>query len=221
MKRVIIFGGSGEAMAIAAAIIDANKRGSTEYEFAGYLNDTCIGGSFDNYPVLGGREDIPRLIEEDYYFINTVYKMDHQRERKALFESLNIPLERLAIFVHPLANLAPSVQLSPGCAIMSDVTILSDTKLGISCRVGHGVFIGHDTAIGDHAYFAPHACIGSDTTIGDCAYFGFNCTTRGNLSFGDFSVVGLGSVVLKNVNDYEIVTGNPATFQRYVRDKPE
>jgi len=33
--------------------------------------------------------------------------------------------------------------------------------------------------------------------------------------------VGLGSVALKNVNDYEIVTGNPATFQRYVRDKPE
>src|SRR4051794_22802807 len=103
MKRVLIFGGLGEAMIIGSAIIDANKRGSTEYVLAGYINDTCVGDTLDGYPVLGGRRDIPRFIEEGYYFLNTVYKLDHQQERKALFQSLNIPLDRLAIFVHPLA----------------------------------------------------------------------------------------------------------------------
>jgi sugar O-acyltransferase (sialic acid O-acetyltransferase NeuD family) len=219
MKRVLIFGGLGEAMVIGSAIIDANKRGSTEYVLAGYINDTCIGDTLDGYPVLGGRKDIPRFIEEGYYFLNTVYKLDHQQERKALFESLAIPLDRLAIFVHPLAFIAPSVKLSPGCAIMPFVTILSDTTLGICCRVMYGASIAHDNQVGDHVYFAPHSCIGSDTTIGEFAYFGANCTTKGKLTFGEFSVVGLGSVAVKNVNPFEIVVGNPATFQRYVRDK--
>ncbi|MDB5019024.1 MAG: hypothetical protein JWQ28_151, partial [Pedobacter sp.] len=64
MKRVLIFGGEGEATSIGAAIIDANRRGSTAYELAGYINDTCIGGTMDDYPVLGGKADIPRFIEE-------------------------------------------------------------------------------------------------------------------------------------------------------------
>jgi sugar O-acyltransferase (sialic acid O-acetyltransferase NeuD family) len=219
MKRVLIIGGVGEAMMVGAAIIDANKRGSTEYELAGYINDIRVGETLDGYPVLGGRVDIPRFIEEGYYFLNTLYKLDHQQERKTLFQSFNIPLERLAIFVHPLAFIAPSVKLSPGCIILPFVTILSDTTLGICCRLMHGAALGHDTQVGDHVYLAPHACIGSDTIIEDFVYFGSNCTTKGNLTFGRFSVVGLGSVVVKHVRPFEIVKGNPAKFLRYVRDK--
>jgi sugar O-acyltransferase (sialic acid O-acetyltransferase NeuD family) len=219
MKRILIFGGVGEAMIIGAAIIDANNRGSRDYELGGYINDTCVGDTLDGYPVLGGRKDIPRFIEEGYYFLNTVYKMDHQQERRDLFYSLNIPLDRLAIFVHPLAFLAPSVNLSPGCVVLPNAVILNNTSLGICCRVMHGVAIGHDNQIGDHVYFARHASIGSDTIIGNLTYFGANCTTKGHLTFGDFSVVGMGSVVVKNVNSFEIVKGNPAAFHRYVLDK--
>jgi hypothetical protein len=64
MKRVLIIGGVGEAMMVGAAIIDANKRGSTEYELAGYINDIRVGDTLDGYPVLGGRADIPRFMEE-------------------------------------------------------------------------------------------------------------------------------------------------------------
>ncbi len=38
---------------------------------------------------------------------------DGQRERIDLFNSLNIPDDRLAIFVHPTAYMAPNVELSP------------------------------------------------------------------------------------------------------------
>src|SRR5690606_30172137 len=111
MKKVLIFGGIGGATTIGAAIIDANKRGYNEYELAGYINDSAVGESFEGFPVLGGKEDIPRFVEEGYYFINTVYKIDGQVDRRKLFNSLNIPEERLAIFVHPLAYLAHNVTL--------------------------------------------------------------------------------------------------------------
>jgi sugar O-acyltransferase (sialic acid O-acetyltransferase NeuD family) len=218
MKRVLIFGGLGEATAIGAAIIDAEKRGSTEYQLAGYINDTCIGGQLDGYPVLGGKQDIPRFIEEGYYFIFSVYKLDHQRERTTLFNALNIPLERLATFIHPTAYLAHNVQLAPGCTIMPGVTISSSTTLGICCRVMAGAFIGHDTHVGNHAFFAANACVGSNSRIEDWAYLGFNCTTKGKLHIGRYSVVGMGSVVLKDVPAFTIVKGNPAAFHRYVHD---
>ncbi|MDB5018986.1 MAG: sialic acid O-acetyltransferase, partial [Pedobacter sp.] len=163
--------------------------------------------------------DIPRFIEEGFYFINTVYKIDHQQERVALFESLNIPLDRLATFVHPLAYVAPNVKLSPGCVIMPGVTLSSGSTFGICCRVMAGAFIGHNVQVGNHVLFAANSCIGSNTVVEDVVYFGFNCTTKGKLHFGKFSVIGLGSVVVKHVNAFEVVKGNPATFHRYVYDK--
>lgn len=219
MKKVLIFGGIGGATTVGAAIIDANKRGYNEYELAGYINDASIGEEFEGYPVLGGKNDIPRFVEEGYYFINTVYKIDGQVERKNLFNSLNIPEERLAIFVHPLAYIAHNVVLSPGCVIMPGATISSNTVLGKCCRVMAGAFIGHDNVIGEHCFFAANSCIGSDSIIQEWSYFGFNCTTRGKLKFGEFSVVGAGSVVIKDVEPYTIVYGNPGKFQRFVKDK--
>jgi acetyltransferase EpsM len=218
MKRVLIFGGVGEATSIGGAIIDAEKRGGAEYQLAGYINDTCIGGEMDGYPVLGGKKDIPRFIEEGYYFIFAVYKLDHQQERRHLFDALEIPLERLVTFIHPTAYVAHNVQLSPGCIIMPGVTISSSTTLGLCCRVMAGAFIGHDTHVGGHVFFAANACVGSNSVVEEWAYLGFNCTTKGKLHIGKYSVVGMGSVVLKNVKSFSVVAGNPAAFQRYVRD---
>ncbi len=219
MKKVLIFGGVGGATAVGAAIADANKRGYSEYIMSGYINDSHVGEEFEGFPVLAGRDAIPRLIEEGYYFINTVYKIDGQVERKRLFESLNIPTEQLPVFVHPMAYVAPNVKLSPGCVIMPGASISSNTEIGKCCRVMSGAFIGHDNKIEDHCFFAANACIGSDSVIRQWSYFGFNCTTRGKLKFGQFSVIGIGSVVTKDVDDYSMVYGNPARFQRFVKDK--
>ncbi|MGS4343984.1 hypothetical protein ACKUSY_00025 [Myroides odoratus] len=220
-KKILIFGGVGGATTIGAAIIDANIRGANEYVLAGYINDSAIGELFEGYPVLGGKDDIPRFIEEGYYFLNTVYKIDGQIDRKNLFESLNIPLERLATFVHPLAYVAPNVTLSPGCVVMPGATISSNTTFGICCRIMSGAFIGHDNVIGEHCFFAANSCLASDCVVGDWVYFGFNSTTKGRLKFNMFSVVGAASMVTKDVDPFSIVIGNPARFNRFVLDKNE
>lgn len=219
MKKVLIFGGVGGATTIGAAIIDANNRGYNEYKLAGYINDSHIGEEFEGYPVLGGKNDIPKFIDQGYYFINTVYKIDGQIERTKLFEFLQIPVNRLAVFVHPSAYIAHNVKLSPGCVIMPGVTVSSNTRFGLCCRVMAGAFIGHDTVIGNHSFFAANSCIGSHIIIDDWVYFGFNCTAKNRLNFGKYSVVGLGSVVTKDVQEFSIVTGNPARHRRYVKDK--
>ena len=42
------------------------------------------------------------------------------------------------------------------------------------------------------------------------SYIGANSSIIGGISIGKWSIVGMGSVVIKPVNDYEIVAGNPA-----------
>ena len=40
------------------------------------------------------------------------------------------------------------------------------------------------------------------------------------MKIGEFSVIGMGSVVTKDVQPYEIVAGNPAKHMRFVKDRP-
>ena len=220
-NKVLIFGGIGAASTIAMAIIDANNNGYTELVFHGFINDKDALDKIDGYPIVGGFKDVPRLINEGYMFINTVYKIDGQRKRVALFEDLAIPDKQLATFIHPRAYVAPNVEIEKGCAVLPNANISSGAKIGRCVRIMTGAMIGHDCKIEDHAFFAANSCVGSHINFGTACYIGLNSTIGGKLLIGEYSVIGMGSVVTKNVKPYEIVGGNPSKHFRFVNDKFE
>jgi sugar O-acyltransferase (sialic acid O-acetyltransferase NeuD family) len=214
-KKVIILGGIGNGSVIANAVVDANKRGDSEWEFYGYLNDRIEkGGNIEGYPVLGKTSSSKKLVEEGYYFINTIFRIDGQQERVDMFEQLGIPNERLATFIHPLTYIAPNVQLGNGTIVMPNVSISSGTSFGIGCIIMVGATIGHDNTIGNYCHFAAQCCVGAYTKIADGVHIGLNATTRENISIGKNATLGMGSVLTKSMGDNEIWVGNPAKFLR-------
>lgn len=56
-------------------------------------------------------------------------------------------------------------------------------------------------------------------TIKDFVWFGDRVLICGNVTIGEGAIIAAGSVVVKDVPDYAIVGGNPATIIRY-RDIP-
>jgi acetyltransferase EpsM len=215
-KNIIILGGVGNGSIIASAIEHANSMGYDEWIFKGFLNDRIpVGERIEKYPVLGKLSDIDTFLQNnDNYFINTILRIDGQKERLELFKSLGIPEDRLAIFVHPSAYVAPTVQLSPGTVIMPNVSLSPSTKFGKSCLVMVGAMVGHDNVIGDFCHIAAQATVGSYLKIGDGVHIGLNATIRENLSIGNYATVGMGAVLTKNVKESEIWVGNPAKFLR-------
>ena len=214
-KKVIILGGLGNGSVIANAIVDANKLGNTEWEFSGYLNDRLEKGySLEGFPVLGKISDIQEFINKKYYIINTIFRIDGQKERIKLFESLNIPYSLLATFIHPKAYVAPNVELGFGSVVMPNASISSGTKLGKCCLVMVGATIGHNNIIGNYCHFAAQICLGAYLKIEDRVHIGLNATVRENLRIGRNSTLGMGSVLLNDIGESEIWTGNPAKFLR-------
>ncbi|MCR5532886.1 MAG: acetyltransferase [Paludibacteraceae bacterium] len=215
-RKVAILGGLGNGAVVAAAIEHARRMGATDLEVAGFLNDrTPVGEKIDMFPVIGKVEDAKRLLDEGYWFINTILRIDGNRERIAMFEALNIPDDRLATFVHPMAYVAPSVQLGAGCIIMPQVAMSPGSKLGKGCIMMVGATMGHDNIVGDFCHIAAQACVGSYLRIGKGVHIGFNATIRENLTIGDNATLGQGAVLLKNMGENEIWVGNPAKFLRY------
>lgn len=215
MKKVIILGGIGNGSVIANAILHANNIGYNEWQVVGFLNDREEkGSSIEGFPILGKLSDVRKFIEQDYYFINTIYRIDGQNERLELFEAMRIPDERLATFVHPSAYVAPSVVLGPGTVVMPQVSLSSGSVYGRGCLIMVAATVGHNNEIGDYCHIAAQACVGSYLKIGKGVHIGLNATIRENLIIGEGATVGMGAVLLKNVPAGEIWAGNPAKFIR-------
>lgn len=203
-------GGGGNASVIAFAIIDANLRGDKSLNFIGYINDRDGVDEIEGYPVVGGLKDIPKLIEEDYYFINAIGKIGLQEDRINLLESLKIPDERYVTFVHPLAYVAPNVVLGSGCVVMPNVSISPGTKIGKCTRIMVNAIIGHNNIIGEYCFFAAHSCTGAYLNIKDGVFVSLNATVREFLTLESYSTVGMGAVLTKPTGKNEIWIGNPA-----------
>lgn len=60
-----------------------------------------------------------------------------------------------------------------------------------------------------------------DIIIGNDVWIGGNAIIMSGIKIGDGAVVGAGSIVTKDVDDYEIVAGNPAKHIRYRFNKDE
>ena len=215
-RKVAILGGVGNGTVIAAAIEHARRAGATDWEIAGFLNDRePMGKVLDMFPVIGKVADAKHLLDEGYWFINTILRIDGNRERIAMFEDLGIPDDRLAGFVHPMAYVAPTVQLGAGCIIMPQVAMSPASKLGKGCIMMVGATMGHDNVVGDFCHFAAQSCTGSYLTIGKGVHIGLNACIHENLTIGDYATLGMGAVLKKNIGEGEIWAGNPAKFLRY------
>jgi acetyltransferase EpsM len=217
-KKVIILGGIGNGSVIANAIVDANKRGDREWEFAGYLNDRIASGaSIEGLPVLGRLNEWPGFAGKGYFFINTIYRIDGQQQRIDLFEGLRIPDEKLATFIHPLTYVAPNAHIGPGTVVMPHACVSSAAVIAKCCLVMVGATVLHNTRIGRYCHLAAQCCVGANMNIADGVHVGLNATTRESLMIGRNSTLGMGSVLLANMGENEIWAGNPARFLRKAR----
>ena len=52
------------------------------------------------------------------------------------------------------------------------------------------------------------------TIIGNDVWIGSHCLIKGGIKIGDGAVIGMGSVVTKDIGSYEVWAGNPARFIR-------
>ena len=84
-------------------------------------------------------------------------------------------------------------------------TILEDySKVDNLCHIAHNVHIGKNAVVVACAEVSGSCVIGEDTWVGP------NACIRDQHNVGSNTMVGMGSVVVKNVGDNEVWAGNPA-----------
>lgn len=97
-----------------------------------------------------------------------------------------------------------------GANVCIDRAALGTTRVERGAKIDNLVHIAHNVVIGEDAAVVAHAMIGGSTSIGPRAWIAPSACVREGLSIGERAVVGLASLVTKDVPSAHTVLGSPA-----------
>lgn len=72
----------------------------------------------------------------------------------------------------------------------------------------------HDVHVGANSVFSANVALGGKLQIGEECYFGPGSVVRENLTIGARAIIGMGAVVLHDVDCDSVMVGNPAHVLR-------
>jgi len=208
-RRIVILGGTGSGVLVAAAVAACAADGAP-VAVLGFLNDAAPAGSaLDGIPVLGGFEawrDCP----DDAVFISAIPQAKQAWPRFRRIAGLGIPAARWTTVIHPRACVDARATLGPGSFVGPLAVVEHGVRAGAHACVRGGCYVSHDITLGDYAFVGPNATVLSRCVLGEGAHIGSNAVCAPNLSVGRYAVVGVGAAVVRDVPDFAIVAGNPA-----------
>lgn len=219
-RNIIILGSVGNCVDTLEMINDINLCGKVpKYKCIGFLDDdeSLWGKEIAGVKVHGPIESAVEYV--DSFFINGIGSSRNFWEKKSIISKIKVPLEKFETIIHPSAVVSNMAHLGFGTAVFQNVAIMSNVRIGKHVRILPNSVINHDDTIGDYTSVASAVSVSGNVNVGKSCYLGANCSIRGNLSIGDYCLIGMGSVVLNDIANNQVVAGNPARFLRLLNTK--
>jgi sugar O-acyltransferase (sialic acid O-acetyltransferase NeuD family) len=208
-KRTLLIycaGGFGtEVLSLAKAINREQSRWSQIY----FVDDAIDQNHKNGIPIMSFNHIVEHYCKDTLEVIIAngeplIKKEIHKRiQQYGLNEAILIH-PKVDIFDHQFISIGSGVVISEGVILTSNIKIERGVILNINNTVGHGVRIGEFSTV------SPGCNLSGNVTIGKEVYIGSGTSIKDEVSIGDNCIIGMGSVVLNDIESNSIAYGNPA-----------
>lgn len=163
--------------------------------------------------------DAPQLVDRylAVRFTTWIGRVDTYQRRPQMLQGLGLPPERFVTLVHPTSSVSRRARVGRGVLIYQHCTVSSSAVIEDHVVVLPHAVISHDCVLSEYAVVTSAVTVGSEAKVGRNSYLGTRCCMLPGVHIGEGSLVGIGSVVLRDVDPYTVVVGNPARPLREAR----
>lgn len=206
MKDLVIVGAGGFGREVAWLVEEINEV-SKEWNLVGFIDEnkeiheTLING----YEVLGG---IDWLKDKDIYYVCAI---GNSKIRKDIVERINKFQVKAATIIHPSVLMNKKyVEAGEGCIICASSILTVNIKLGKHVILNLDCTVGHDAILKDFVTVYPSVNISGNCIIDKCVELGTGTQIIQGKTIGENTIIGAGSVVIKNIEKNRTAVGIPA-----------
>jgi len=215
MKNVVLIGGGNQAHYTIDIIEQEGK-----YNIVGIIDSIHpINSERFGYTIIGRQEDIRELISK--HRIDTgIISIGDNWGRFAVSRTILdlVPNFEFVNAIHPSVVIGKDVKLGVGIVAMAGCIINPKSTIGDFCFFATGAQIEHDCIIEDFASVSAGSVTGGFVKIKKFSAITLGVTILDRIIIGENTVVGSGSLVLKDLPVNVLAYGNPC---RVIRERKE
>ena len=123
-------------------------------------------------------------------------KMNHARAAK--YDAAKALGYELVSYVSSRCTWLTDHPAGDNCFILEDNTIQPFVRIGNDVTLWSGNHIGHDSVIEDHCFIASHVVVSGHVRVRSYCFIGVNATLRNSITLAPETLVGAGSVIMKD-----------------------
>lgn len=202
MKDIIVIGASGFGKEVLWLAKRLNRN------VIGFLDDTPEKQNTElcGCLVIGKIDDFTKFDNIEF-----VIAIGSPRGRDLVFRKMMASgTPQFATLIDPTVVVGENIKIGDGSLICAGVILTVDICVGKQVIINLNSTIGHDVVIENFVTIAPNVSISGNVNLANKVEVGTNATIKQKITVGQGAMVGMGSVVTKNVEENKLIVGNPA-----------
>lgn len=210
MKKAIIIGAGTYGQVYAEYLKEYNI-----YDKIEFLDDDPEKqhNTINNIKVIGPINMLESISDKNN--IDVYIPIGNNKLRLELFEYVEKLGFETPNFIHKNANIHRTTRLGKGVYILPFTNIMPLVDINNYVMISMGVNIAHHTIIRDGSFISQGVNVGASININHHSFLGIGSTIMtGVKEIGKNSIIGAGSVIIRNVPANTVVIGNPGRVIR-------